>query len=278
MGMAAGLIVGALTAAQPIDAGHSPGRSHFVAAMQSEAAAPFERALPRGPRRSTCDRLKSLVGKLGETFAGYRLRQSWSVRVCAMTHHAFDDGIWSWPWGATVPALSVESSDGLAHTLPPRLHRTIGAWDIRCGRVGTRQRCALIRADVLRGADGADGGRVVSHFVIDAVAGREIVLWRVFVEQALTGGDALSLLLPGRVVREPFDQCMSSGCLMEAEVAVSADVATQLWQGQGIEFRVAMPSGAAVVILPPLGFREGLGELTRLRREDRGLTATGIVP
>ena len=222
--------------------------------------------------------MQTLVGKLGETFAGYRLRQTWTARICAMTNHAFDDGIWSWPWAIGAAAPTVANTESLNRDLPPRLLRTFGAWDIRCGRVGTRQRCALIRSDVLHRDGGTTGVRVVSHFVIDTVAGREIVLWRVFVAQPMADDDAISIVLPGRIVRKPFDQCMPGGCLMEAELAVSAAVATELWQGQSMEFRLSLPPVDATIVLPSLGFREGLGELTRMRREDRGLTANGIVP
>jgi invasion protein IalB len=276
--IAAMILTAALTAVTPVSAGHAPSDLVLVATTQDETGLSPGRTTPRGPKRSTCDRLKTLVGKLGETYAGHRMRQTWTARICAMTHHAFDDGIWTWPWGAGLSASLTDETNSQAREMPPRLLRTIGAWDIRCGRVGTRQRCAIVRTEMLQPGDAPTAGRIVTHFVIDAVAGREVVLWRVFVERASSDGDAITVPLPGRIARENFDQCSSSGCIMESDVAVSAVVATRLWNGEPSEFRIGTAPEAATVVLPAHGFREALGELTRLRREDRGLTTSGVIP
>jgi invasion protein IalB len=276
--IAAMVLTGALTAVTPVSSGHTPYDLVFVATTHDEPGRSPSHTAPRGPKRSTCDRLKTLVGKLGETFAGHRVRQTWTARVCAMTHHAFDDGIWAWPWSSGLSASLTDEANTPPREIPPRLLQTIGAWDIRCGRVGTRQRCAIVRTELWQQGDALSAGRVVTHFVIDAVAGREVVLWRVFVENAMNGTDGIVVPLPGRIAQKRYDQCSSSGCIMESDVAVSSIVATGLWNGEQAEFRIGTAPDAVTVVLPAHGFREALSELTRLRREDRGLATSGAIP
>ncbi len=268
------VIAGWLALMPPVMAGHTPERSGIAAVASDEKA--------RGPRRSTCERLETLVGKLGETYAGHRLRETWretwAARVCAMTHRAFDDGIWSWPWGRSGHALLPNDANAGVRALPPLLLQTFGAWDVRCGRVGTRQRCALVRIEMLRMPDDSNGVRVISHFVIDAVAGREITLWRVHVERANSDVGVIVVRLPQRALREPFDQCGTGGCIMEAEINNSAAIATRLWSGEPVEVAVGGLEDSSVVVLPAKGFREGFNELVRLRREDRGQVFSGSAP
>jgi invasion protein IalB len=109
--------------------------------------------------QNNCRKWRRIAERLGETFAGLRLRQSVVDRAClfAATELASVTGgtngadtsfdhLWAWPWadGAIDPSL------------PPRLHTTHGDWHIRCGQAGRRERCALIHETVaVRRADAA---------------------------------------------------------------------------------------------------------------------------
>jgi invasion protein IalB len=252
------------------------------AAVAPDVAADQDRVTtqPSAPakRRSTCARLKTLVGKLGETYAGHRLRETWPVRLCAMTETTFDDGIWAWPWGRSGHTLPPNDTHLAADRLPPMLLRSYGAWDVRCGRVGLRQRCALVRTIQLPMTEDRDAAEITVHFVLDAVAGREIVLWRVRVEGARHESAPIHVRLHNKTIREPFDHCTAGGCIMEADIATSTDVATRLWDGDIVDLLLGANADAATIRLPTAGFREAFHELVRLRREDRGQTASGVVP
>ena len=160
--------------------------------------------------------------------------------------------------------------------LPPHHHATLGAWEIRCSHVGARQRCALIRAEAA--ADGQSTGSIVSHFVIDAVAGREIVLWRVVVARPEIAAGAIAVNVAATTVHQSYSQCLDNGCIMESGVAISAKVASQLWHGAPVSIQLEASPGASVFVLPALGFREGLAELTRLRHDDRSFTVIRQAP
>lgn len=231
-----------------------------------------------------CRRWQALAGQLGETYAGYALRRGALKRACAESLTARADDTWAWPWDSLAPGL----------LLPPRPHRVLGAWEIRCGSGGKRGRCALINVHALPPDDVVDPGdpMLVTHFVIDMVARRESLLWRMFVpaEPANATGADLTLeeapQTPARVAArsnklairydvgrgeysERFSTCVPAGCMMEANVRHAGEVATRLWEGRAVDLDVPLPSGRTVrVQLPADGFRLALRELVRLRREE----------
>jgi invasion protein IalB len=234
---------------------------------------------PRGEIHG-CGKWRALARRLGETYAGMRLRRAVVERACAFS----DDGgeaetVWSWPW----------RDGGMDPAPPPRLHATFGAWTIRCGAAGRRERCALMHAPATGPvpADGApvDLAAVATHFVIDTIAGEQRVLWRV----QLHGGMARDYVLPplrersaavtfrlgARSFGEAFDWCGPAGCVMEAGPRASADLATRLWDGQPVHLLVEPPGRSArTVEIPALGFRAALGELGRLKRQEDRILAT----
>lgn len=247
---------------------------------------------------SQCRKWQSMAIQLGETFAGHTLRHTVLKRVCGGFADSVIDDAWDWPWAGF-------AKGGLA---PPRLLRTIGAWDIRCGTAGSRRRCAMLNttalaAEVGDGPAGAESSlvaaksaHVVTHFVIDMVAGRESLLWRIFVPSAGAGslagasaGDtvasagAQSIVVPrardsSRGIRyrlgqhdyiERFSTCAAAGCMMEANLLHAGEVATELWDGHQVDLQIMLSAGLTVdVSLPPKGFRSALAELVRLRREE----------
>ena len=135
----------------------------------------------------------------------------------------------------------------------------------------------------------------MTHFVIDMVAGRESVLWRVFV--AADAGEAVLGLPPvkpaageakpssaigarasTRGIRytlaatehvERFSKCAAAGCMMEANLLHAGEVATSLWDGNDIGLAITLSSGRIIQMsLPARGFRAGLAALVRLRRDE----------
>ena len=263
-----------------------------------------ERQVARPP--SQCRKWQSMAIQLGETFAGHTLRHTVLKRVCGNFADSVIDDAWDWPWAGF-------AQGGLA---PPRLLRTIGAWDIRCGTAGNRRRCAMLHTSALpvdfddaRAAAGSSQGlaqgsaqisgkspQIVTHFVIDMVAGRESLLWRIFIPAAGTtsivvdgAGDtvaiasAQSAVVPrardlNRGIRyrlgpheyiERFSTCAANGCMMEANLLHAGEVATELWDGHQVDLHVMLSAGSTVdVSLPSKGFRSALAELVRLRREE----------
>jgi invasion protein IalB len=262
--------------------------------------------------QNNCRKWRRIAERLGETFAGIRLRQSVVDRAClfAATELASITGgiggaetsfdhLWSWPWadGAIDPAL------------PPRLHATHGDWSIRCGQAGRRERCALILETVAHRADAATGrasfgaeanapaavsqaANVVTHFVIDTIGGYSHVVWRVFVERGdaswfartVDPADAASAdLSRNDLVRfssgsitgaKRFDGCSSAGCLMEADMTTSSRLATQLWEGNSGEISIAPAVGIAMTAkISAYGLRTGLAELARLKRSEDKILA-----
>lgn len=229
-----------------------------------------------------CRRWRAMAQSLGESYAGYALRTSVVRRVCDGPLSERVDDAWDWPWA------------GLVHgrLVPPRLHQTFGPWQIRCGAAGTRQRCAAVHVAPLSGglAAATDGRTVVTHFVIDMVAGRESVLWRMFVPslaaEADTANDRPGARLAGpvpmredpRVIRyalgeetfrERYAACAPKGCIMEAALARGSRVATRLWDGASVELEVSLSADQTVLAtLPERGFRAALRELVRLRQEE----------
>ncbi|MFM9942223.1 MAG: hypothetical protein ACKVP7_22285 [Hyphomicrobiaceae bacterium] len=240
--------------------------------------------LELAPERTTihrqCQRWKALSSQLGETYAGHRLRQTVLQRMCGVSADELAEETWAWPWA------SLERGD----VLPPKLHRVIGAWEIRCDTAGERRRCALIHRSLLPPEQQRDGSEseLVVHFVIDMVAGRESVLWRIFVPgmaSAPVRSELASFGLTAAQVREArgqvryrlgtkdyaesFPACGTAGCLMEAHIQRTGAIVSRLWDGKAVDLELQIATGNAhAVALPARGFRAAFGELTRLRREE----------
>jgi invasion protein IalB len=239
----------------------------------------------RPARGDQCRKWRRMADRLGETFAGHTLRHSVLRDVCGLFEAERPDEAWDWPW----------SSLARGRVLPPRHLRTHGAWEVRCGAAGKRRRCALVAlldGPVLRLPDGG-AEPPVAHFVIDRVAGRESLLWRVFVPAdrgtavtVLGGREAgivndMSAAAPigkgtvrykigEREYAERFPVCAEAGCIMEANVASGGAVATRLWDGQAVDLAIESSSGRRLDLqLPAVGFRAAFADLMRLRREER---------
>jgi invasion protein IalB len=237
-------------------------------------------ALPRPRRRSQCGRWRAAASRLGETYAGHLLRETVIRRECRFHEADRVEETWDWPWASL--------SGG--RVVPPRLHADLGAWEIRCGSAGTRRRCALLHRSPILADQEMDEAEpaIVTHFVIDSVGGRESLLWRMFVPAEVSspgpppagaGRSGASSKRPSHgTVRyrlsdaertEPFPVCTRSACLMEANIHHAGDVATRLWDGQPVNLHIRLRSEAPLdVTLPAAGFRAGLKELVRLRREE----------
>ena len=233
-----------------------------------------EEIAPKAARPpSQCRKWQLMALQLGETFAGYTLRHTVLQRLCGDLGDTRLEESWDWPWSGFTNGRMT----------PPRMVRSIEAWDIRCGKAGARQRCAMLHAD----PDPADAPvsqnpAVVTHFVIDMVAGRESVLWRVFVgaEAAakVSAGEPVTARASKRSIRyslghgdyvERFSKCEATGCIMEANLLHGGEVATRLWDGRDVALFITLASGRVVELsLPARGFRAGMAELVRLRRDE----------
>ncbi len=228
------------------------------------------------PPPNQCRKWQSMAQQLGETFAGHTLRNTVLKRVCGAPGDARTDDAWDWPW----------SGFAQGRLAPPRKIREIGAWEIRCGTAGNRRRCAMLHAGPLdigtpTTIAGPRPAAIVTHFVIDMVAGRESVLWRMFVPTDATAvpeADTTGARDQKRAIRyslgkgeyvERFAACAPSGCMMEANLLRGGEVATRLWDGEDVQLSVTLASGRAIdVVVPALGFRASLAELVRQRREE----------
>lgn len=242
-----------------------------------------ERPQARSARQALmCLRWRRVADRLGETFAGERLRRTVVAEACARSglNETRRPG-WTWPWRA----------GGLDPALPPHLHGRYGDWSIRCGGNGHGERCALINEasvniEPLHG--GATRIGLVSHVVIDAVGGEERLLWRVFVERPEASWFAIApsavptpghsaavrLDLGGDVVEKAFDACSATGCMMESGLAAGSRIAARLGQGHPIGIAVATIPGLVLrQSMPAAGFREGLRELTNLKRREQTAVA-----
>jgi invasion protein IalB len=237
-------------------------------------------AARRKSARNQCWRWRAAASHLGETYAGHRLRRTAVSRHCPFLESARADETWDWPW----------SSLGDGRVLPPRLHAAFADWEIRCGTARARRRCALLhRGPALPGAiRESRQPSIVTHFVIDMVGRREIVLWRIYVPVVapataalqestnLTAGIAgrhgtgrILYQLDGTEHTEVFPACAASACLMEANVRRAGSVVTHLWDGQTLDLHVDLGTQPPIqMTLPADGFRAGLKELIRLRREE----------
>lgn len=235
-----------------------------------------------GHKPDQCQKWRAMAHHLGETFAGHALRESVLKRICLGLAGERADDVWDWPWAGF--------ADG--RLLPPRTHRTMGAWQIRCGAAAKRKRCALLHlAEMPEGAVRENASPIIAHVVIDMVAGRESVLWRVFVPQqdaqirgAHLGSqtDAPSpVVVPARErpvltyqigtyeLADRFSTCAPAGCMMEANLRHAGVVVSGMWDGVPVDFRIPDSGGTPQVVrVPARGFRAGLAELMRLRREE----------
>jgi invasion protein IalB len=236
--------------------------------------------------RVRCRRWRAMADQLGETYAGYALRTTVIRRNCdGPVGSRREDAVWDWPWAVLAAGRAA----------PPRFHRAFGAWHVRCGVERWRHRCAAMAVvpSAQLGGDpsGPKSRSLVTHFVIDMVAGRESVLWRVFVPAA-SGSEAavpapaagtrlagvpvardgnrwLRYRLNGKAVTQRFVACAQAGCIMESDLVKASDAATVLWDGAAIDVEIAPAEGESFgATIPGGGFREALRELIRLRREE----------
>jgi hypothetical protein len=278
-GLLAGICLAATPAAyaqsdkwdKPMSLGRGPAVETQISPRAGAVASPADK----------CGKWRRVADRLGETYAGIRLRQSVVARTCAFADEApVENQVWSWPW----------AREEISAELPPRLHGKFAGWTIRCGAAGTRERCALIHemdmnASQSTGTD--ERVRLITHFVIDEIGGQERVLWRVFVERAephwfdgsvaSTGGQASDLVrtqVGAAIISKRFDGCGRYGCLMEAEMGASARVATRLWEGGDLQIEVRPVPGLVLSqIAPAAGFRQGLRELSTLKRREHRVLA-----
>jgi len=282
-------VVGLLTmtagdagARSPDPSAPSPIVDRTSLGLGAERFDPFATARPR-ERGEQCVKWRRLADRLGETYAGYRIRTSVLREMCGMLLGDTVDDAWSWPWS------------GLARgsARPPRHVKTYGAWELRCGRAGKRRRCTLVAALLGEGtrADGEGAAGPVAHFVIDTIAGRELVLFRLLVpgetgvavseaarHGAPTSSDAaptrtagsVSYRIGGREHTERFSMCSRAGCVMEAGIGRGGGVVTRLWDGNRLTLVIEPPARRRIELtLPANGFRKAFVELVRLRREER---------
>ena len=274
-----------LLSATPVLAGDAgapfAGRMSLGHHREASQAHQPEVAPQRASVRYQCQRWKALAARLGETYAGHRLREAVLQRICGLSDEQTSEAAWNWPW------TSLDRGD----IEPPRLHRTFGAWDIKCGPLDERRRCAVLtRLPVAPAAGEADAREILVHFVIDMVAGRESVLWRVFVPHdsgarepvlpELVSRDgtpaqprdalgAVSYRLVSTVHTEAFPACGARGCLMEGHLRRASEVVSRLWEGRPLDLDVRVGSSTPfAVTLPAGGFRAAFKELVRLRREE----------
>jgi invasion protein IalB len=253
---------------QPMRLGVEPSSS-FVPARAARKPGAF----------SECQKWRTLAARLGETYAGVRLRRTVVERACAFAEpDAIQEPVWSWPW---------RDGGEIDPGLPPRLHLRSGAWTIRCGLAGRRERCALIHeASVEIGPPaGPETVPVTTHFVIDTIVGEQRLLWRVLGpwshDWKATGREpgskptSLVRVALGAAPREaPFATCTSAGCLMEANVRLSAEAATHLWEGRPLVITLTpRPDTRIELGLPARGFRAALGELSRMKRQEERVLA-----
>ena len=248
---------------------------------QSDIAAPAHQG-SRATPGANCGKWRRVAARLGETYAGARFRQSIVERACAFSDQTpAEEAAWSWPWAR--PEIDAE--------LPPRLHAQYASWAIRCGISGKRERCALIHEALANGAPAigaSESVRIITHFVIDQIGGQEHVLWRVFVEKLepswfsvvqggankTAGSEVVRVHAEAIMIHKRFDDCGRFGCLMEADVSVSARIATRLWDGGSIQIDVRPAVGIVLTqSVPATEFRQALRELSRLKRAEERVIA-----
>jgi hypothetical protein len=241
----------------------------------------------------TCRSWRAMTDRLGETFIAARLRHTVLPNACA--HDAVDahEDRWAWPWG---PA-SRDGHSGLDGDLPPRIAAAHGAWQVRCGRAGRRERCALVQSGSLEATAAGTSAPVpfTTHFVIDAVGGEERLIWRLHVRQAdptrtrdidwNAPAGSVDLRVGDYMTTAPFSVCSAAGCMLELDLKAGAEIASRMWDGETLQLRVRMPQRigqpASSPPMPqlsgtisPLGVRRGLPDLS-LRRQHELQPAAG---
>lgn len=232
-------------------------------------------ALTLKPARD-CRRWQSAAQRLGETYGGYRLRAIVDRFGCGFgTAGPARDQAWNWPW----------HGEGAILVRPPVLHARYGAWEIRCEAVAARTRCAMISdAAVIPHAQLAapSPAFITTHFVIDTIADRESMIWRVHTPRpagalktrtAAAGTGLVSFSLGGPAVSHPFTTCRGDACLMEAPIAASAAATTRLWDGHVIDIDIpaadnGRAEGPLQARISAAGFRAAFRELIKLRHAE----------
>jgi len=210
-----------------------------------------------------CQRWHAIARRLGETYAGHRFRTAVVEPNCRHQATSGRAHVWSWPW-----------RDGsIARGLPPLHHTTFGKWEIRCARVGAIQRCALLAAFDARSITGQRAGPdIVTHFVIDRIAGRESLLWRVLVRTPSRSAPAIKrveLLTEGKRLVLPFETCGIAGCLMEADLETAGETARELSEGVPVQLELpARHRHRYRVTINGEEFGAALTELIRLRNAE----------
>lgn len=264
--------------------------------------------------RIDCRRWQALASQLGETIAGRRMRQTETGEACRQ--HGEQALAWDWPW----------SEGALSAALPPQVVSEAGVWQVRCEAGDGRRRCALVHQFVMGGGKGeltaiqgsaaaaADGSRqerqdkaISTHFVIDTIAGRESVLWRVFVpserdaiaanatmaaplqgvEQGTAAATPSTGATPGSR-RQPRSwrlqiladrtaekvegpvYCSAAGCLLEVGPKQASEIVNRLVDGSAVEVRIEPgdASAPANLTLPARGFAASFKDLMRHRRDE----------
>ncbi len=283
--IAVSVLVGfCLAASQPCGAdvfGADGGRPMRLGVGPPFDAATLTESRPRATTASNCGKWRRVAARLGETYAGARFRHSIVERACAFADLTPVEEAWSWPWAKS-------EIDG---ELPPRLHARYAGWTIRCGHSGRRERCALIheaKASAASAVGALESISIITHFVIDQIGGQEQVLWRVFVEKAEPAwfdGSLSSARRPfatevvrvhadASTIHKRFDDCSRFGCLMEADIAISARIATRLSDGGGIQIEIRPAPGIVLMQSVPAGeFRVALRELSRLKHAEERVLA-----
>jgi invasion protein IalB len=206
-----------------------------------------------------CRNLYSVAARFGESWAGHRVRQMLSTRACVSWHEEPTEAVWAWPWRPAANDVDV----------PPRLIGTMARWEVRCGDAGPRQRCALLHhVDVPN-----HEGKIVTHFVITTIAGRESVLWRIVAPRGVVdAGSQIEIVAGAHAAHARFDICLAQSCVLEADMRDATAALDALWSGHGVNVQIGSAPGIEITI-PGMGFRAGLKELTRLRREERPISA-----
>ena len=239
------------------------------------ASAPRIRRPAAVSASGNCQRWRRIVHKLGETFAAHAIRTAVLARECALAaeqHGGADNDTWEWPW----------NKDHALSDLPPLKRSVFGAWELRCQHLIVRERCAMVQQAWIAGARRSRLGPhlVTTHFVIDNIAGRETVLWRIFVRRAEanwfampaadaaeTGARKLDAALGGALIAFKISHCTADGCMSEAPLQIGARAISRLGEGRpvGLLARPTLQEKIRAVI-SARGFREAFGELQRLRR------------
>jgi hypothetical protein len=252
----------------------------------------------RATQASRCTRARAIADKLGETFAGHRVRETLVARSCAFALHerSAPAALWDWPWRLVSESHEPHSrtTSDVERLLPPFTMGDAGQWQIRCGRTELRQRCALLRIEpvALRSTASASASSsaiantidseppfaplvsasaiaappVIAHAVIDTVAGRTTVLFRIFLPRFATPPRSISVSIGQGAITLPINRCGALGCILEADTNSGAAIVRHLWEGHPLALTVDVGHGHAEASIPAFGFRDGIQGLVGLER------------